>query len=407
MTDAILVINAGSSSIKFSVFAAKNGELTQAFRGQVEGLFTSPHFIAKDAAGSVMGEKSWGDGVKLGHEGAIEYLRVFLRENRGDLRLAGMGHRIVHGGLRFFEPVRIDAEVVADLEKLVPLAPLHQPNNLAAIRLVLEKMPDVPQVGCFDTGFHHTNPQLAQLFAIPKELTDAGVRRYGFHGLSYEYIASVLPEKAPQAAKGKTVVLHLGSGSSMCALAGGQSIATTMGFSALDGLAMGTRCGALDPGVILFLLDQRKMELRSLEKLLYSQSGLLGVSGISSDVRILLESKDPRAKLALDLFVYRIGRELGSLAAALGGLDAMIFTAGVGENAVKIREAVCRNAEWLGVDIDPAANARGGPRITKSRSRVAAWVLPTNEELMIARHTLLVLGLRRRRRPARELAAAA
>jgi acetate kinase len=232
------------------------------------------------------------------------------------------------------------------------------------------------------------------------------VRRYGFHGLSYEYIASVLPEKAPQAAKGKTIVLHLGSGSSMCALAKGRSIATTMGFSALDGLAMGTRCGALDPGVILFLLDQRKMDVHALEKLLYNQSGLLGVSGISSDVRVLLESKDPRAKLALDLYVYRIGRELGSLAAALGGLDAMVFTAGVGENGKTIRDAVCRNAAWLGVELDPVANEKGGPRITKPKSKVAVWVVPTNEEQMIARHTLRVLGLARGK-PARELAAAA
>ncbi len=406
MTDAILVINAGSSSIKFSVFVAKGAGLTLAFRGQIEGLFTSPHFIAKDAVGAVMDEKSWGDGVELGHAGAIEHLRLFLRERRGDVRLAGMGHRIAHGGLKYFEPVRVDAEVLAELERLVPLAPLHQPNNLAPISLVLQRMPEVPQVACFDTGFHHTNPQLTQMFALPRELTDAGVRRYGFHGLSYEYIASVLPERIPQAAVGKTVVLHLGSGSSMCALSEGRSVASTMGFSALDGLAMGTRCGSLDPGVILFLIEQRKMDVRAIEKLLYSQSGLLGVSGISSDVRVLLESQDPRAKLALDLYVYRIGRELGSLAAALSGLDSIVFTAGVGENAVKVREEVCRNAAWLGVKLDPAANAKGGPCISSDRSHVTAWVLPTNEELMIARHTLRVLGLAQGK-DEKELAAAA
>jgi acetate kinase len=255
----------------------------------------------------------------------------------------------------------------------------------------MERMPDVPQVACFDTAFHRTNASLAQMFALPKALTEAGVRRYGFHGLSYEYIASVLPERDPRVAAGKTVVLHLGNGSSICALAGGKSVTSTMGFTAIEGLPMGTRCGALDPGVILFLLDQRKMNVRDIEKMLYSESGLLGVSGISSDVRTLLESREPAAKLALDLYVYRIGRELGSLAAALGGLDALVFTAGIGENAVGIRERVCRDAAWLGVELDPDANTKGGPCITTPRSRVTAWIIPTNEELMIARHTVRVL----------------
>jgi len=393
MTDAILVLNAGSSSIKFSVFVAEKGELGLAFSGQVEGLFNSPHFIAKTTDGALLGEKSWGEGVKLGHDGAIEHLRVFLREHRGGLRLAGLGHRVVLGGLKYLQPVRVDAQVLADLEQLIPLVPLHQPHNLAPIRLVLERMADVPQVACFDTAFHHTNPPLTQMFALPKALTDAGVRRYGFHGLSYEYIASVLPQRAPSAATGKTVVMHLGNGSSMCAMNAGRSMACTMGFSALDGLPMGTRCGALDPGVILFLLDHHKMDVRALEKLLYSQSGLLGVSGISSDVRTLLESQDPRAKLALDLYVYRIGRELGSLAAALGGLNAIVFTGGIGQNALLIRERVCRDAGWLGAELDPAANAKGEPCITTTRSRVAAWVVRTDEELMIARHTQRILGM--------------
>jgi len=393
MTDAILVLNAGSSSIKFSVFVAEKGELGLAFSGQVEGLFNSPHFIAKTTDGALLGEKSWGEGVKLGHDGAIEHLRVFLREHRGGLRLAGLGHRVVLGGLKYLQPVRVDAQVLADLEQLIPLVPLHQPHNLAPIRLVLERMADVPQVACFDTAFHHTNPPLTQMFALPKALTDAGVRRYGFHGLSYEYIASVLPQRAPSAATGKTVVMHLGNGSSMCAMNAGRSMACTMGFSALDGLPMGTRCGALDPGVILFLLDHHKMDVRALEKLLYSQSGLLGVSGISSDVRTLLESQDSRAKLALDLYVYRIGRELGSLAAALGGLDAIVFTGGIGQNALLIRERVCRDAGWLGAELDPAANAKGEPCITTTRSRVAAWVVRTDEELMIARHTQRILGM--------------
>ena len=395
MNDAILVLNAGSSSIKFSVFVGGKQGLDLTVRGQVEALFTCPRFTAKNQDGAMVSEKSWGDGVKLGHAGAIEHLRVFLREQGSGLRLAGVGHRVAHGGLKYFEPVRVDGPVLAELEKVVPLVPLHQPHNLAPIRLVLERLPDVPQVACFDTGFHHTNPPLAQMFALPKALTDAGVRRYGFHGLSYEYIASVLPQSAPQAATGKTIVLHLGNGSSMCALNAGKSVATTMGFSALDGLPMGTRSGALDPGVILFLLDQKKMDARAIENLLYKESGLLGVSGISSDVRELLESKDPRAKLALDLYTYRIGRELGSLAAALGGLEHIVFTAGIGENAPRIRERVCQDAAWLGVKLDSSANRKGEPRITTADSRVAAWVLRTNEELMIARHTLRVLGLTR------------
>jgi acetate kinase len=311
------------------------------------------------------------------------------------MKLVGVGHRVVHGGTQYLEPARVNQRVLTDLEKLIPLAPLHQPHNLAPIKIVLERMPDVPQVACFDTGFHHTNPPMAQMFALPSELTEAGVRRYGFHGLSYEYIASILPQRAPRAANGKTVVLHLGNGSSMCALNGGESIASTMGFTALDGLPMGTRCGALDPGVILYLLDNKNMDARGIEKLLYSQSGLLGVSGISSDVRELLDSPSHQAKLALDLYIYRIGRELGSLAAALGGLDAIVFTAGIGENAVTIRERVCQDIAWLGLELDPAANRKvsSSGLISAPNSRVAAFVLGTNEELMIARHTQRLLGL--------------
>jgi acetate kinase len=293
----------------------------------------------------------------------------------------------VHGALDYREPVRMDTAVLAKLEKLVPLAPLHQPHNLAPIRALLAAVPDLPQVACFDTSFHRTNPDIAQRFAIPAELHDAGVRRYGFHGLSYEYIASVLPGYDARAAAGKTVVLHLGNGSSMCAIDGGRSVASTMGFTAVDGLPMGTRTGALDPGVILYLMDERKMDARAVEKLIYNQSGLLGVSGISSDMRTLLDSDDPRARLAIDLYCYRIRREMGSLAAALGGLDAIVFTAGIGENSAAIRERVCRDAGWLGVELDGPANARGGPRISAAGSRASVWSIPTNEELMIARHT--------------------
>ena len=299
---------------------------------------------------------------------------------------------MVHGGLAYTQPVRVDAEVLKVLETFVPLAPLHQPHNLGPIRRALALAPDLPQVACFDTAFHRGQPEVAQMFALPAELREAGVMRYGFHGLSYEYIASVLPDISPRAAKGRCVVLHLGNGASMCALAAGRSIASTMGFTAVEGLPMGTRSGALDPGVILYLMDQRGMDARAIEKLLYTQSGLLGVSGISSDMRTLLASSEPQARLAVDLFLYRIRRELGSLAAALGGLDAIVFTGGIGENAPVIRTRVCRDAAWLGVEIDEGANAGGPGRISTGASRVEAHVIPTNEELMIARHTRRLLA---------------
>ena len=298
----------------------------------------------------------------------------------------------MHGGLEYSKPVRVDAAVVAALEKYIPLAPLHQPHNLAPIRALLERAPTLPQVACFDTAFHRGQPPVAQAFALPKAITDRGVRRYGFHGLSYEYIAQALPRYDPRAASGRTIVLHLGNGASMCALAGARSVASTMGFTAVDGLPMGTRCGALDPGVMLYLMDELGMDARAIEKLIYLQSGLLGVSGISSDMRTLESSADPAAKAAIDVFVYRIGRELGSLAAALGGLDAIVFTAGIGENSHSLRGRVCRDASWLGVELDAAANEGDGPRITSAASRVPAWVIPTNEELMIARHTWRTLA---------------
>jgi acetate kinase len=304
----------------------------------------------------------------------------------------GVGHRVVHGGLEYSHPVRVDEDTLELLERFVPLAPLHQPHNLAPIRMLLERSQDLPQVACFDTAFHRTNPDLAQRFALPAELHDSGVRRYGFHGLSYEYIASTLPDIDPVAAKGRCIVLHLGNGASMCAMREGRSLASTMGFTAVEGLPMGTRCGTLDPGVISFLMTQRGMDVREVEQLIYNQSGLLGVSGLSSDMRTLLASDAPEAGLAIDLYVYRIGRELGSLAAALGGLDAIVFTAGIGENAAPIRERVLEGARWLGVTPDPAANAAGGPRISTDDSAVSAWVVPTNEELMIALHTRALLA---------------
>jgi len=387
MTDAILVLNAGSSSIKFSLFLAQTDQLQLRLRGQIEGLYTAPRFIAKDAAGAGIREKKWDEGTRLGHDGSIDYLIGFLLEYREELRLIAVGHRVVHGGIGFSEPTLIDAKALASLEKLIPLAPLHQPHNLAPIRIVAERRPEMPQVACFDTAFHRTQPELAQVFAIPHAITERGVRRYGFHGLSYEYIAGVLPRYDAKAGAGRAIVAHLGNGASMCAMRDGKSVATTMGFTAVDGLPMGTRCGAVDPGVMLYLMDEMKMDARAIEKLIYQQSGLLGVSGISSDMRALLESRDPKASLAVDLFVYRIGREIGSLSAALGGLDALVFTGGIGEHAVAIRERVCREASWIGIELDPAANSAGGPRISKDGSHASAWTIPTNEELMIARHT--------------------
>jgi acetate kinase len=388
MTDAIVVLNAGSSSLKFSVFAGAD-DLPFVVGGQVSGLYTAaPRFVAKDDSGSAIAEKRWDAGAALDHEGAIGHIVEWLRSTYGhEHHLSAVGHRVVHGGMDFAAPVRVDSEVVTRLEKLIPLAPLHQPHNLAPIRALLQQAPGLPQVACFDTAMHRSNPALAQMFALPKALSDAGVRRYGFHGLSYEYIASVLPRFDERAARGKTVVLHLGNGASMCALDAGRSVASTMGFTAVDGLPMGTRCGALDPGVILYLMDEHGMDARAIEKLIYSQSGLLGVSGLSSDMRELLASDQPQAQVAVDLFLYRIGRELGSLAAALGGLDAIVFTAGIGERAAVVRERICAQAAWLGVTLDPDANAQGGPRISAPDSRTAAWVIPTNEELMIARHT--------------------
>ena len=392
MADAIAVLNAGSSSLKFSLYADRSGELGLVARGQAEALFTSPKFIAKDGDGNVVDQKAWGAGHALGHEGALDYLVGILRAHYSDHRLAAVGHRVVHGGLEYARPTRVDAGVVAALEKYVPLAPLHQPHNLAPIRLLLARDPKLPQVACFDTAFHRAQPEVAQAFALPRRITERGVQRYGFHGLSYEYIAQALPRFDARAASGRTVVLHLGNGASMCAIDKGRSMASTMGFTAADGLPMGTRCGNLDPGVVLYMLNELHMDARAIERVIYQESGLLGVSGVSSDMRTLQESPDPRAKAAIDLFAYRIGRELGSLSAALSGVDAIVFTAGIGENSRNLRERVCKDAAWLGVELDATANDSGGPRISTAGSRVSAWVVPTNEELMIARHTRRVLA---------------
>jgi acetate kinase len=383
----IVTINSGSSSVKFALFPAE-GELsrkTVLCEGQIDGIGGEACFSATDTAGHQIANERLRETAT--HEDALGLLFRWLNSHFTDHRLAAAGHRVPHGGTLYAAPVLLNSAILADLERLVPLAPLHQPHTLAAIKALAEIHPTLPQVASFDTAFHCTKPQVATMFAIPRALSAEGVRRYGFHGLSYEYIASVLPDYAGAAADGKVVVAHLGHGASMCAMRARQSVATTMAFTGLDGLPMGHRCGTIDPGVLLYLMDEKKMDVAAITELLYERSGLLGVSGISDDMRILLASHDPHAAEAVRLFVYRIGRELGSLAAALGGLDVLVFTAGIGEHAAAIREQVCNDAAWLGVTLDHDANAKGGPCITIRGSQVSAWVIPTDEDVMIARHT--------------------
>lgn len=390
MSDLILVLNAGSSSIKFALYDAVE-DLRLRLKGQVEGIGIAARFSARDASGNSLGEQMWTNGVQPDHELATEFLMHWLRAEVADGRLVGVGHRVVHGGTRFSVPARIDSDVADYLSRLITLAPLHQPHNLAPIRRIAQQPDAPPQVACFDTAFHRTRPELEQVLPLPREITDRGVRRYGFHGLSYEYIASRLPQIDPRAARGRTVVAHLGNGASLCGMLAGRSIATTMGFTALEGLMMGTRAGSIDPGVILYLFDTLHMNARDVSALLYKRSGLLGVSGMSSDMRVLSASESARAHEAIDLFAYRIVREIGSIAAALQGIDALVFTAGIGENAVLVREAVCRGCEWLGVEMDEEANSGSHLRISSASSSVAVWVIPTDEELMVARHTRQLL----------------
>ena len=387
MGNAILVVNAGSSSLKFAVYREHAGQLALSGRGQIEAIGRSPRFEARDAAGTIVADKSWSPGEYAGHDTAFAFLRRWIEGHLGGDPLVAAGHRVVHGGTVFTRPVRIDAAVLERLAALSPLAPLHQPHNLAAIRALMAVHPDLPQVACFDTAFHASAAPVAMRFALPRDFYEAGVRRYGFHGLSYEYIARALREAAPELAAGRVVVAHLGNGASMCAMHGGRSVDTTMGLTALDGLAMGTRCGALDPGVILYLLQQRGMTADAVEDLLYHRSGLLGLSGCSSDMRDLLASGDRPAREAIETYVFRIARELGALTASLGGLDALVFTAGIGERAPAIRAAVCARSAWLGLRLDPGANARGGPLVSVPGSRPSVWVIPTDEEKMIALHT--------------------
>ncbi|MBV8187606.1 MAG: acetate/propionate family kinase [Alphaproteobacteria bacterium] len=387
---AIAVLNAGSSSIKFALYEATPEE-TLLFRGQIESIGLAPHLKVADAAGAVVGERRWPDG-KLDHREATNEILKVGRELLAGRPVLAFGHRVVHGGVGFTGPVRIDRAVMDELAKLVPLAPLHQPHNLAPIEAIAAASA-IPQVACFDTAFHRSQPALAQAFGLPRDITAAGVRRYGFHGLSYDFIVSRLRQLDPALARQRLVIAHLGNGASACAVHEGLSVASTMGFTAVDGLMMGTRTGALDPGVLLWLLDERGYDSKAIEDLLYRKSGLLGVSGLSSDMRTLRQSAEPAAREAIALFVYRIVREVGSLAAALGGLEGLVFTAGIGENDAATRAEVGAGCSWLGVTVDPSRNAAGRGVISSDASRVKVLVLPTDEERMIARYTGRTLGI--------------
>jgi acetate kinase len=393
VSDTILVLNAGSSSIKFSLFPghespSRHGILCE---GECEGIGHRVHFSAKDPAGVSLVDDYLAEGTS--HEDALAALLRWFETRFQDDQLVAAGHRVVHGGSLYTAPVLIDVSVMAALRGLIPLAPLHQPHNLAAIDALSKLHPALPQIACFDTAFHHTQSEVTTAFALPRRLAAEGIRRYGFHGLSYEYIASVLPDiLGPGVADGRVVVAHLGSGASLCAIRSRKSVATTMGFTALDGLPMSRRCGNLDPGVVLYLMQEKGMTVTEVSNLLYNESGLFGVSGISDDMRVLLASDDPAAKQAVALFVYRVGRELGSMAAALGGIDALVFTAGIGEHAAEIRSWVCMDAAWLGVDFDQPANLAGTAMISRAGSRTSAWVIPTDEDLMIALHAWTLLN---------------
>ncbi len=387
MTDAVLTLNAGSSSLKFALFEIGDAAVLRlALKGQIEGMPAAPHMVAKTPDGKMLTERRWPTGGT--HEDFLGGLLDWLEHHLGPDRLIAAGHRVVHGGADFAQPVRVDDDVLRRLDLLCPLAPLHQPHNLAAIRAIAAVRPLLPQIACFDTAFHHTMPPVAKAFALPRALGDQGVRRYGFHGLSYEYISGRLLQLAPRLAGGRVIVAHLGNGASLCALLAGRSIDTSMGFTALDGLVMGSRCGSIDPGVLLYLLQQQGMSAPSLEHLLYSQSGLLGVSGESADMRSLLASPSVAARQAIDLFVYRAIREISALVGVLGGLDGLVFTAGIGENAPPIRSRICAGLDWLGVRLSETANQAGRGSISVAGGAPAVWVIPTDEEAMIARHAV-------------------
>ncbi|MGA9965956.1 MAG: acetate/propionate family kinase [Terriglobales bacterium] len=388
------MLNAGSSSLKFCVFRRPETRQWQLdAKGQIEGIGTSPRLSVKDGAGAPIADERLDTAVSDGRK-AVDALAAWLHSKYGGGKVLGVGHRVVHGGSRFVGPTVVTEETLAQLNELIPLAPLHQPYNLAAIEEVFERLPGIPQVACFDTSFHCSHSAVAALVPLPRDLCKSGLQRYGFHGLSYEYIASVLPEVAPEIARGRVIVAHLGSGASLCALKEGKSVDNSLGFTALDGLCMGTRPGALDPGVVLYLFQCLGLSSKEVETILYKKSGLLGISGISNDMRDLLAGDEPDAQLAVDYFVYRAAKEIGALVAVLGGIDGLVFTAGIGENSAEIRRRICESAAWLGLELDAEANTNRGPRISTPQSKVSTWVIPTNEEIMIARHTGTLLGLR-------------
>ena len=393
MDDYALVLNAGSSSLKFCVFRRPEAAKWRlAGRGQIEGIGTSPHLKARNAEGGTLADRNLDRAVSDGRK-ALDALAKWLHSQYGGARVLAVGHRVVHGGPRFAEPVVVSPDVMVELHRLIPLAPLHQPYNLAAIEAVAERLPGAPQVACFDTSFHRGQPEVAEVVPLPRDICRNGVQRYGFHGLSYEYIVSVLPVVAPKIANGRVIIAHLGSGASLCAVKDGKSVDSSLGFTALDGLCMGTRPGAIDPGVILYLFQNLGLTAKEVEAILYKKSGLAGISGISNDMRDLLGSTEPAARLAVDYFVYQAAKQTGALAAVLGGIDGLVFTAGIGENSAEIRQRICRASSWLGIELDDEANARSAPRISRPRSKVSAWVIPTNEELMIAQHAGRLLGL--------------
>ena len=386
MSDHILTINAGSSSIKFALFDA--AALDCAALGQVDGIGSHPRLTLRNGRGEPLpADVSAGERLVADHAGALATILAVIRERFPNARVAAAGHRVVHGGPDFAAPVVVTADILRQLEAFVPLAPLHQPHNVSGIAAAMRTFPGVPQVACFDTAFHRAHPFVNDVFALPRALYEQGVRRYGFHGLSYEYVTGRLAEISPFHAGGRVVVCHLGAGASMCAARQGVSVASTMGFSPLDGLPMATRPGQLDPGVLLYLMDQKGMDAKSISDLLYRESGLKGLSGISGDMRDLEASDDPRARQAIEYFVFRVRREIGGMAAVLQGLDAIVFCGGIGENSRTIREAVLTGMEWIGIELDPARNRAGADVISADRSAVRVFVIRTNEELMIARHT--------------------
>jgi acetate kinase len=385
---SIAVINAGSSSIKFAVFQSAS-TLELLLRGQIEGIGTKPRAKLLDPSGKLLVEESFED-KGFDHAAATQAMMRIGAQGLGGQAISAVGHRVVHGGAEYSAPLLLTDQVIDKLATLIPLAPLHQPHNLAPIRAIRKSHPTLPQVACFDTAFHRSQPPLAQAFAIPRKYSEAGIHRYGFHGISYEYVTGRIKTVAPQIANARLIIAHLGNGASLCAVKDGRSVASTMGFTAVDGLMMGTRCGALDPGVLIYLIDHYGLGARELEDLIYRKSGLLGVSGISSDMRTLRASSDPAAKEAIDLFVYRIVREIGSLVAALGGLDAIIFTGGIGENDAATRAEVAGGCRWLDLTLDEGANRQAATRISMPDSRVAAFVIPTNEELEIATRTFRI-----------------